>query len=246
MSGPADGHLLILSDSLAYYGPTGGLPADDARIWPNLVGEAVGASVELFGRIGWTTRDVWWALTQDPRIWAAVPRAQVLVLAIGGMDTLPSPLPTALREQIRYLRPAWLRQRVRDLYGWVQPTFSPLGWPVALPARVTVEYLEKIRGAVAAVRPDLPVVLCLPSTHDSVHYGRVHTARAGHTAAMRRWAAHHGVPTADFYPATARWFDVEGEQNPDGIHWGFACHRDIAAEVAGVVAPLVRSPRLAP
>ncbi len=242
---PAGGHLLVLSDSLAYHGPEGGLPADDPRIWPNLLGAAVGREVELFGRIGWTTRDVWWALTQDPRIWAAVPRAQVLVLAIGGMDTLPSPLPTALREQIRYLRPEWFRRRVRDAYGWAQAAFAPLGWPVALPSRVTVGYLEKIRSAVSAIRPDLPIVLCLPSTHDSEYYARVHTARAGHTAAMRRWAADHGVTTADFYPATARAFAAGGEQNPDGIHWGFTCHREVADEVARAVAPLVASPRLA-
>ncbi|WP_301283709.1 diglucosylglycerate octanoyltransferase [Williamsia deligens] len=237
---------MVLSDSLAYYGPTGGLPADDPRIWPNLLGAAVGRPVELFGRIGWTSRDIWWALIQDPRVWAAVPRACVVVLAIGGMDTLPSPLPTALREQIRYIRPAWLRQRVRDAYGWMQPAMAPLGWPVALPAGVTVEHLEKVRDALAAVRPDLPVVLCLPSTHDSEHYARVHTARAGHTAAMRRWADAHGVATADFYPATAHWFGVPGAQNPDGIHWGFDCHRDIADEVTRVVGPIVASPRLAP
>ena len=29
----------------------------------------------MIGRIGWTCRDVWWAATQDPRAWAALPRA---------------------------------------------------------------------------------------------------------------------------------------------------------------------------
>ena len=33
----ADRTLLVFCDSLSYYGPTGGLPADDPRIWPNIV-----------------------------------------------------------------------------------------------------------------------------------------------------------------------------------------------------------------
>ena len=69
---PKEKVLLIFADSLAYYGPAGGLPADDPRIWPNIVGAVLGWEVELIGRIGWTCRDVWWAATQDPRAWAAL------------------------------------------------------------------------------------------------------------------------------------------------------------------------------
>ncbi|QEX90253.1 hypothetical protein F6W99_01031 [Mycobacterium tuberculosis] len=55
--------LLVFADSLAYYGPTGGLPADDPRIWPNIVASQLDWDLELIGRIGWTCRDVWWAAT---------------------------------------------------------------------------------------------------------------------------------------------------------------------------------------
>ena len=133
--------LLVFCDSLSYYGPTGGLPADDPRIWPNIVAAQLGWDVELIGRIGWTCRDVWWAATQDPRAWAALPRAGAVIFATGGMDSLPSPLPTALRELIRYVRPPWLRRWVRDGYGWVQPRLSPIA-RAALPPHVSVEYLE--------------------------------------------------------------------------------------------------------
>ncbi|WP_301546690.1 diglucosylglycerate octanoyltransferase [Gordonia sp. X0973] len=230
------GGIVVLSDSLAYYGPRGGLAADDERIWPNLVGQRLGRPVELFGRIGWTSRDVWWAVTQDPRIWAALPHADVVVLAYGGMDSLPSPLPTALREQIRYLRPNRLRQVVRDGYSWVQPRAARLGWPMALPPRVTVEYLEKVREALSQLRPELPIVVCLPSTHDSPYYGNVHTGRVPTTAAMREWASRHGLATAEFYPVTRDEFTEHREDmNPDGIHWGFRCHSRIADAVAPVV-----------
>ncbi|KAF0967757.1 MULTISPECIES: diglucosylglycerate octanoyltransferase [Gordonia] len=232
--------VLVLSDSLAYYGPVGGLPANDPRIWPSLVGADVGLPVRLFGRIGWTSRDVWWALTQDPNIWATVPHAEVVVLAFGGMDTLPSPLPTALREQIRYVRPNRLRQLVRDAYSWVQPRGSRLGWPLALPPKVTVEYLDKIREALTQLRPDLPIVVCLPPTHRSPYYGYVHSGRIPATAAIARWAQHHGLPCVDFYPVTRDAFeDPAAEMNPDGIHWGFSCHR----QIADVVTPVVEKSR---
>ncbi|GAA13228.1 hypothetical protein GOALK_072_00310 [Gordonia alkanivorans NBRC 16433] len=228
--------MMVLSDSLAYYGPVGGLPANDPRIWPSLVGADVDLPVKLFGRIGWTSRDVWWALTQDPNIWATVPHTDVVVLAFGGMDTLPSPLPTALREQIRYVRPNRLRQLVRDAYSWVQPRGARLGWPLALPPKVTVEYLEKIHEALSQLRPDLPIVVCLPPTHSSPYYGHVHTGRIPTTAAMARWAEQHGLPCVDFYPVTRDAFeDPVAAMNPDGIHWGFSCHRQIADLVTPVV-----------
>ncbi len=235
--------ILILSDSLAYYGPTGGLPADDPRIWPSLVGAGCDRDVALFGRIGWTSRDVWWALTQDPAIWAAVPAAEVVVLAFGGMDSLPSPLPTALREQIRYVRPPRLRQAVRDGYSWLQPRLSKVGWPLALPPAVTVEYLEKIRAALAELRPDLPIVLCLPPTHRSPYYGYVHSGRIPTTATMLEWGRSHHLRIADFYPVTRDAFEQRPEtMNPDGIHWGFDCHRRIADEVIGVVREALTTP----
>ncbi|AUH68472.1 MULTISPECIES: diglucosylglycerate octanoyltransferase [Gordonia] len=232
------GSIMVLGDSLSFYGATGGLAADDPRIWPNLVGADTGRDVELFARIGWTSRDIWWAITQDPRVWAAVPEAEVLVLAFGGMDSLPSPLPTALREQIRYVRPAKLRQAVRGAYGWLQPRLSPIGWPMAIPPAETARYFEKIRGALAHLRPDLPVVVALPPTHDSPYYGNVHPGRIPTTAAISEWARRHRLPTVDFYPVTAEAFaDPAVEMNPDGIHWGFEAHRRIAA----LMTPAVRA-----
>ncbi|GAC81384.1 diglucosylglycerate octanoyltransferase [Gordonia malaquae] len=237
------GSIMVLGDSLSYYDETGGLPSDDRRIWPNLVGAQLDRPVELFARIGWTSRDVWWAITQDPRIWAALPKADVLVLAFGGMDSLPSPMPTALREQIRYLRPARLRQVVRDGYSWLQPRLSPLGWPMALPPRVTVEYFEKIRGAVAHLRPDLPIVVCLPSTHDSPYYGHAHPGRVPLTVAITRWADEHSIPTVTgFYDVTsAAYDDPDFVMNPDGIHWSIEAHAQIADAVAPVVGSVLHA-----
>ncbi|WP_433685849.1 diglucosylglycerate octanoyltransferase [Nocardia sp. CA-119907] len=219
--------LLVIADSLSYFGPKGGLPADHPRIWPNLVGAELDWDVELIGRIGWTCRDAYWALIGDPRVWAAVPRAGAVVFAVGGMDTLPSPLPTALRELIRYVRPPVLRRGVRATYNWLQPKLSKLGRPVALPPKVSVDYLEQSREALAQLRPDLPVVAVLPSVHDCAAYGRVHSGREPAVQALRAWSARTSVPLVDLAEAV-RDNIFSGEANPDGIHWGWDGHTAVA------------------
>ncbi|CRY78052.1 GDSL-like Lipase/Acylhydrolase family protein [Nocardia farcinica] len=219
--------LLVIADSLAYFGPKGGLPADHPRIWPNLVAAELDWDVELVGRIGWTCRDAYWALIGDPRVWAAVPRAGAVVFAVGGMDTLPSPLPTALRELIRYVRPPALRRRVRATYNWLQPRLSKLGRPVALPPRVSIDYLEQSRQALAQLRPDLPVIGVLPSVHNCEAYGRVHSGRPRAVQALREWSARTAVPLVDLGEAV-RENIFSGEANPDGIHWGWDGHTAVA------------------
>ncbi|MFQ6396758.1 diglucosylglycerate octanoyltransferase [Nocardia sp. KC 131] len=219
--------LLVIADSLSYFGPKGGLAADHPQIWPNLVGAELDWDVELVGRIGWTCRDGYWALIGDPRVWAAVPRAGAVVFAVGGMDTLPSPLPTALRELIRYVRPPALRRMVRGTYTWLQPKLSRLGRPVALPPKVSVDYLEQSREALAHLRPELPVVAVLPSVHNCTAYGRVHSGRERAVRALRKWSAESSVPLVDLGEAV-RDNIFSGEANPDGIHWGWAGHTAVA------------------
>ncbi|GAA4818570.1 SGNH/GDSL hydrolase family protein [Tomitella cavernea] len=236
--------LLVLADSLSYYGPRGGLAADDPRIWPNLVAARLGWRVELVARVGWTTRDAWWALTQDPRLWAAVPRAGAVVFGVSGMDSLPSPLPTALREQIRYLRPEPVRRAVRAGYQFLQPRLARLGRPLALPPQLTAHYLEKCRGALAHLRPGLPVVATLPSRHICDAYGRVHAGRAGTVRAIEGWAGQHGVPLVDLGEATGEHV-LAGRGNPDGIHWGFEGHRAVAEAMLaalGRITPVSDAP----
>ncbi|WP_059018120.1 diglucosylglycerate octanoyltransferase [Mycobacterium sp. M26] len=218
--------LLVFCDSLSYYGPQGGLPADDPRIWPNIVARHLDWDLELIGRIGWTSRDVWWAATQDPRAWAALPRAGAVIFATSGMDSLPSPLPTALRELIRYVRPATLRRWVRDGYGWAQPRLSPIARP-ALPPHLSVEYLEMTRAAIDFNRPGIPVVASLPSVHTAETYGHAHHGRRGTVSAITEWADEHRIPLVDLKEAVADEV-LAGRGNPDGIHWNFEAHQAVA------------------
>lgn len=225
-SEPVRPTLLVFADSLSYYGPQGGLPADDPRIWPTIVARQLDWDLELIGRIGWTCRDVWWAATQDPRAWAALPRAGAVIFATSGMDSLPSPLPTAIRESIRYLRPPWLRRWVRDGYGWLQPRLSPVSRS-ALPPKLTVDYLEMTRGAIDFNRPGIPIVAALPSVHIADTYRRAHHGRTGTASAITEWAAVQHIPLVDLKAAVAEHI-LAGRGNPDGIHWNFEAHEAVA------------------
>ena len=229
--------LLVLGDSLAFHGPQRAEPADEPRLWPNV---AAGT--------GWTARHAWHALISDPRVWAVLPSVDALVLGVGGMDTLPSPLPTAVRELIPVLRPEPLRRAVRAAYLRGQPALArafaatlPGGGPVALPPRLTVRYLERCRSAVLAVRPRLPVVAVLPPPHRAGCYASVHAGRAAGERATRAWAYSTGVALLDL-PALVTDHVLGGHGNPDGMHWGWEAHSAVGAACAGLLRAPVAGP----
>jgi len=223
--------LLVLGDSLAHHGPERAHP----RIWPVLAAEQLGWRLELVARIGWTSRDAWWALAQDPRVWSALPRAGAVVLAVGGMDSVPSPLPTALREGLRYVRPPALRRVVRRAYLAAQPRLAPLGRPVALPTKLSVDYLEQCRAALQGLRPELLVIGTLPSVHQSPAYASAHKGRPAAERAPRKWSQERDVPMVDL-AAAVRPYMGAGQANPDGMHWGWAGHQAVADAVVAAIA----------
>jgi hypothetical protein len=237
--------LLVLGDSLSFHGPERAEPADDPRLWPNVAAAALGGRAEIVAGIGWTARHAWHALTHDPRVWALLPRVDALVLAVGGMDTLPSPLPTALRELIPALRPDGLRRAVRAGYLRAQPrlarTFAaalPGGGPVALPPHLTVRHLDLCREAVLAVRPGLPVAAVLPPVHRADVYGPVHPGRPAAERATRAWATRTGTPLLDLRALVGDHV-LGGHGNPDGMHWGWAGHRDVGRACADLLHPIL-------
>lgn len=232
--------MLVLGDSLSFHGPDGGHPADEPRIWPNVAAREVGGSADLFAGIGWTARDAWWALTGDPRVWADLHRADVVVLAVGSMDTLPSPLPTYLRTGLRYLRPDGLRRVVRAGYLAAQPRLAVAfgGRPAVLPTHLTVRYLDTAVGALRVLRPTLPIVGWLPSVHRAPSYGYVHTVRSATASAIAAWAHSADVPLLDV-AEHVREHVLGGHGNPDGMHWGWDGHAAIGTAMARLVAPLL-------
>jgi diglucosylglycerate octanoyltransferase len=237
-SGPV---LLVLGDSLSFHGPQRAEPADEPRLWPNVAAAELGGRAELVAGIGWTTRHAWRALISDPRVWSLLPAADALVLGVGGMDSLPSPLPTALRELIPVLRPERVRRSARAGYRRAQPllarTFAavlPGGGPVALPPRLTVDHLERCRSAVLTIRPGLPVVAVLPPPHRAAGYGGVHPGRLAAERATREWADARGVRLLDL-PALVGEHVLGGHGNPDGMHWGWEAHAVVGAACAALL-----------
>jgi diglucosylglycerate octanoyltransferase len=234
--------VLVLADSLAFHGPVQAEPANHPAIWPNVAAAALGGRAELVAGTGWTARHAWHALTHDPRVWAAMPDVDALVLAIGGMDTLPSPLPTAVREIIPALRPEPLRRAVRSGYLRAQPWLArgfahlPGGGPVGLPPRLTTHYLERCRQGVLSLRPHIPVVAVLPSVHTAAVYGGVHAGRPAGERATRAWAATHDVALLDL-AALVGAHVRSGAGNPDGIHWGWSAHADVGSACAELLRP---------
>jgi hypothetical protein len=240
--------LLVLGDSLAFHGPERAEPADESRLWPNVAAAALGGRAEIVAGVGWTARHAWHALISDPRVWALLPHIDALVLGVGGMDALPSPVPTALRELIPVLRPPLLRRAVRAGYRRAQPVLAkafaaalPGGGPVALPPRQTVAYLERCRSAVLAVRPELPVVALLPAPHAAECYAFVHSGRPAAERATRAWAAASGVDVLDV-PALVADHVFGGHGNPDGMHWGWAGHAVVGVACADLLRARLGGP----
>ncbi|MFB9909274.1 diglucosylglycerate octanoyltransferase [Allokutzneria oryzae] len=225
--------VLVLADSLAFHGPREAMPADEPRLWPHVAARLAGGEAEIVAGFGWTARDAWWAVTRDPRVWALMPRIDALVLGVGSMDTLPSPLPTYLREGLRYLRPERLRRHAREAYLAAQPHLARLlgGRPVALPPRLSVAYLDRCLRGVRSLRPGLPVIATLPSVHRSAAYGRVHTGREPAAAAISAWAAAVDVPLLDLGGLVRRHV-LDGHGNPDGMHWGWSAHQLVGEALA--------------
>ncbi|MBW0093340.1 SGNH/GDSL hydrolase family protein [Pseudonocardia sp. KRD-184] len=239
--------LLVFGDSLSFHGPDRAEPADEPRLWPNVAAAALGGRADLVAGIGWTARHAWHALTHDPHVWTLLPHVDVVVFGIGGMDTLPSPLPTALRELIPVLRPEGLRRRVRSGYLRAQPWLArafaralPGGGPVALPPHLTVEYLERTTAAVRAIRPGIPVVASVPPVHRAAVYGPVHPGRPAAERAIRAWAGPAGVPLLDLRALVGDHV-LGGHGNPDGMHWGWDAHAAVGRACADVVRGLLRA-----
>jgi hypothetical protein len=234
--------LLVVGDSLAFHGPERPCPADEPRLWPNIAAARLGGRAEIVARAGWTARHAWSAITGDPRVWAALPRVGAVVLGVSGMDSLPSPLPTALRELIPVLRPAPLRHAARSAYRRAQPRLAPAlarlpgGGPATLPPRLTAAYLERCRAGVHALRPGLPVVALAPSVHRAADYGLAHPHRAATDAAIHRWAAGAPAVTVLDVPALVGEHVLGGHGNPDGLHWGWAGHAAVGEALAGLLA----------
>lgn len=257
-------HALVVGDSLTYHGPDRPHHLEDARLWPNVMAARLAArlaeasarsadapagtgpggcgrpwQVDLVARLGWTSRDAWWAITKDPRLWGrVVPRAELLVLAVGGMDQLPAAVPTYLRDGIPYLRPARVRRAVRRAYRDWSPTVirATGGRMRQLPQHATDRYLTRITQAARHFNPDIPVLLLAPSPWRSPAYpsSRHHTEAV---AAAFRWGDQHDAAVIGVDDLIGPSL-LDGSANPDGLHWSWVSHGLVGEAAAGAYLSL--------
>lgn len=225
--------LLVLADSLAFHGPEDTHSPLHPGLYPQICAAHLGASVDLLARQGWTARDAWWALTKDPMGFGVyLPRAEYVVLGVGGMDQLPAAIPTWLRDSIPYARPGGVRRRVRHLYRKWSPAVirGTRGWMRQLPQAATERYWDRIVTAVRHWRPDIPIALVGPSAHAALTYpSHRHHAAAVQAAASWARAARVGFVDVD------RWVVPslsDGSGNPDGLHWAWSVHEAVGQALA--------------
>ena len=226
--------VLVIADSLAFHGPQRAELLTEPRLYPNVLGRALGVRVDVVARMGWTARDAWWAMTRDPAVYSLLlPRAGAVILAVGGMDYLPAVVPTYLRQGIAYLRPDRFRRAVRWAYQHYQPVAA--GWTGGrwrtLPQALTDRYLSRCVYGVRTLHPGVPVVGVLPPPHDAPSYGRVTVGHGPAVAAARAWGVREGVPMVDL-PSIVAPHLAAGRCNPDGMHWGWQVHAEVGAAMA--------------
>lgn len=234
-------HLLVIGDSLTFHGPERVEVPTDARLYPQVCGAALGARVDLLAREGWTMRDGWWALTKDPVAYGVyLPRADCVVIGLGGMDQLPASIPIWMRHGIPYLRPGGMRRRVRAMYrSWTPRVIRWTGGAVRqVPSAVTERYLTRIVQGIRSVRPEIPIVLLAPTPYLSKYY----PAQRHHAASVdsaRLLANRLQLGFVDPEPFV-RPSLVDGSANPDGMHWSWSAHASVGAALAEVIGSLSR------
>ena len=227
----AQRRLLVLADSLAFHGPQHACRPSDPRLYPQVAGQALGAPVDLVARPGWTARDAWWALTKDPMVWGEyLPRATHVLIAVGGMDQLPTVVPTWVRDSIAYVPAGRMRRSLRTALLRATPAVVRRTGGIfrALPQRATDHYLSRIVQAVRLARPEIPIAVLSPPPWTGPYYPSTRT-HAPALAAARRWASAHGVVLVDVEPIVGSRL---GTGNPDGMHWSWEVHGLVGEAVA--------------
>jgi hypothetical protein len=235
-------NVLLLADSLAFHGPQQPELLTDPRLYPNVLAAELGAHVDVVARFGWTARDVWWALTKDPTVYSILlPRAEAVVIGVGGMDQLPASLPTYLREGIAYVRPGWLRGHLRRAFHGAHPHVVRLlgGRLRVLPQAATDLFLTRCVQGIRLVRPGIPIVAMAPAPWDSWYYPVNSTHEAARAAALA-WGARESVPMLDVEEIVLPTLR-DGTANPDGMHWAWSVHEQVGQGLASLVRMAAKS-----
>ncbi len=229
--------VLVLADSLAFHGPQHPELLSEQRLWPNVAADGAAAHADVVARAGWTSRDGWWALTKDPRVWTTLadPDLAGVVLGLGSMDAVPASVPVWAREMIPYVRPGPVRRRVRSAYLSAHPHLvrATAGAVRQLPQAATEHYWARSIAAVRHHRPEVRLVMLGPVPWRSAAYPSTRHYPAM-LAAARAFAATQGVGFVDVEPIVTPMHE-QGRGNPDGLHWDWPTHRAVGEAMAAAL-----------
>jgi diglucosylglycerate octanoyltransferase len=239
--------LVVLADSLSFHGPEGPLPLADPRLYPNLLAADLSAGtgepwhVSVVAQAGWGVREAWLALQRDVHLQQQVLlHADAVVLGLGSSDSLSTGVPRPVMAALHFLRPTGLRRRIRRsidrhhhvliaLTGarvrYTPPSVYRHGW------RKTVEALRLFA-------PEAALCAVSPAIHDGRYYAHRHPFLERFATETRSLAADLDVPLVDL-AATLR--PHLADFNPDGIHWSFPAHVDVARAMAAQLLPQLPS-----
>jgi hypothetical protein len=230
--------LLVVGDSLAFHGPERAELLSEPRLWSNVTVTALGWHADVVARAGWTSRDGWWALTKDPRVWTTLadPALSACVIGVGSMDAVPASVPVWAREAIPYVRSGSLRRRVRSAYLSAHPHVvrATAGAVRQLPQSATEHYWTRMITAIRHHRPDVRLILQGPSPWRTDAYPS-NRHYAASVASAHRYAAANSLAFVDLEPLVSPMHDAR-RGNPDGLHWDWATHAEVGRVVAEVLA----------
>lgn len=235
--------LAVIADSLSFHGPEGPLPLADARLYPNRLGARLAAAtgepwdVAVVARAGWGVREGWLALQRDVHLQQQVLlHADAVVHGLGSSDSLSVGVPRPLMAVLPFVRPTALRRAVRRAIDRHHHRLVAL---TAARVRYTPlpVYRHAWRKSVEALRlfaPDAALCAVGPAVHRSPRYAFRHPFHAAVAAETRQLAAKLDVALVELAPLLAPHLD---DLNPDGLHWPFAAHDDVAEALAAALLP---------
>ena len=229
--------VLLLADSLAFHGPARSELLTHPGLWGSRLAAETGREVDVVARLGWTARDGWWAVTKDPYVYSVLlPRAAAVVVSLGNADMLPVSLPPYLREGLAHLRPPALRRAARRAYFAAHPHVvrATGGRRRTLPQALTDHYLSRVVGGVRHFHPEAVVVGVVPPPFDAAAHAHRSVTQPPAAAAARAWGLREGVPLVELDRVVAPHL-AAGTLNPDGMHWSWEVHAEVAAETARVL-----------
>lgn len=221
--------LLVIGDSVSFHGPGHAATLQDPRLWANVAAEGLGWQADIYGRVGWTARDVWWALKGDPYLTSVlIPRADVIVLAIGNFDHLPVIVPTYVREGIARIRPGSVRRVARKAYSVAQSHGVKVTRNLfrVLPQAAVDRYLSRSVQALRSLHPQIQLVGWIPYEHASRYYGFVLDGHEDAVKAAQAWGERENVPMLNLDEIVTPHMRA-GLGNPDGMHWGWESHQAV-------------------